>query len=513
VSQKSRQSLYEGNEDIIKSLQWVSTIDLRTTVLCAVRDGLTYTVDTHEPIGHDIPWGGGPGNLHWGALVEDTLIRTKAGLVPIQFIKVGDLVLTHLGRWKAVTDTKCKPLQGGVVRVVNMKSGGVLRATDDHPIFSGGWKFAGSLKVGDDLRSDAYRMEEVIRACGLVAAKPEYGPALTDKGCVAVKRALKLVAPDIGFKCASNIWAGEVENRAIKMILRDPIAIQRDQSFRHHMLSVAHVLSEVGRNRLGDLVSVIVSQGDSTKAGAVKVKAVGAFGGKSLGDSFRNLTWVVNLHAQRCLSILGVGFFGLAKSPMVSAGRVGNGSAGVVDAGLFGFVADSQAMPLGITRQNAVGESFLPLNSAKGKPVGDMPPVDDVCKSGIEFGHDVVLSLGLQTYSGLVYDLEVETDASYIANGIAVSNCRSTSVPVLKSFRELGFDIDEVPVSTRAGMDGQVAADTTFEGWLSRRDVAEQNDKLGVGRAQLWRDGKIKFRDLVDGNGRELTLAELRARL
>jgi hypothetical protein len=141
-----------------------------------------------------------------------------------------------------------------------------------------------------------------------------------------------------------------------------------------------------------------------------------------------------------------------------------------------------------------------------------MPPVDDVCKSGIEFGHDVVLSLGLQTYSGLVYDLEVETDASYIANGIAVSNCRSTSVPVLKSFRELGFDIDEVPVSTRAGMDGQVAADTTFEGWLSRRDVAEQNDKLGVGRAQLWRDGKIKFRDLVDGNGRELTLAELRAK-
>jgi SPP1 gp7 family putative phage head morphogenesis protein len=91
--------------------------------------------------------------------------------------------------------------------------------------------------------------------------------------------------------------------------------------------------------------------------------------------------------------------------------------------------------------------------------------------------------------------------------------CRSTSVPVLKSFRELGFDIDEVPASTRAGMDGQVAADTTFEGWLSRRDVAEQNDKLGVGRAQLWRDGKIKFRDLVDGNGRELTLEELRARL
>ena len=91
--------------------------------------------------------------------------------------------------------------------------------------------------------------------------------------------------------------------------------------------------------------------------------------------------------------------------------------------------------------------------------------------------------------------------------------CRSTSVPVLKSFRELGLDIDEVPKSTRSSLDGQIAQDTTFEGWLSRQPVKRQNDNLGVGRAQLWRDGDIKFRDLIDGNGRELTLMELRARL
>jgi len=91
--------------------------------------------------------------------------------------------------------------------------------------------------------------------------------------------------------------------------------------------------------------------------------------------------------------------------------------------------------------------------------------------------------------------------------------CRSTSVPVLKSFRELGIDLDEVPASTRASMDGQIAEDTTFEGFLSRRTVAEQGEVLGVGRAKLWRDGEISFRDLVDGNGRPLTLEELRARI
>jgi hypothetical protein len=91
--------------------------------------------------------------------------------------------------------------------------------------------------------------------------------------------------------------------------------------------------------------------------------------------------------------------------------------------------------------------------------------------------------------------------------------CRSTSTPVLKSFRELGLNIDEVPASTRASLDGQVPQDTTFEGWLSRRTVAQQNENLGVGRAKLWRDGDISFRDLMDANGRPLSLADLQARI
>jgi SPP1 gp7 family putative phage head morphogenesis protein len=90
--------------------------------------------------------------------------------------------------------------------------------------------------------------------------------------------------------------------------------------------------------------------------------------------------------------------------------------------------------------------------------------------------------------------------------------CRSTSAPVLKSFRDLGLDLDEVPPSTRASLDGQVPEDITFEGWLSRQSKARQAEVLGPGRAELWRDGKLSFRDLIDGNGRELTLEQLRQR-
>jgi hypothetical protein len=89
--------------------------------------------------------------------------------------------------------------------------------------------------------------------------------------------------------------------------------------------------------------------------------------------------------------------------------------------------------------------------------------------------------------------------------------CRSTSMPVLKPFGELGLDPSKFPAKTRASMTGQVPRDTTVEGWLSRRTVAQQDAQLGKGRAKLWRDGKISFRDLLDVNGRELTLADLRA--
>jgi len=130
---------------------------------------------------------------------------------------------------------------------------------------------------------------------------------------------------------------------------------------------------------------------------------------------------------------------------------------------------------------------------------------------------DLRTTLECATRDGLTYTVEGHEPIDHTlpwggGPGNLHWGCRSTSVPVLKSLRELGFDID-VPASTRASMDGQIAEDTTFEGWLSRQSKERQDANLGAGRADLWRDGKIKFRDLVDGNGRELTLAELRERV
>lgn len=91
-------------------------------------------------------------------------------------------------------------------------------------------------------------------------------------------------------------------------------------------------------------------------------------------------------------------------------------------------------------------------------------------------------------------------------------NCRSVEIPITRSFRELGLDVDEFDPSgtTRSASGGPVAADLSFSAYLKRRGDAFADDLLGPGRAQLWRDKKITLRQLLDQNGRELSLAELR---
>jgi len=69
----TRNRFYQANDDLVKGVQWVSTLDLRTTEICIARDGLEYTMDG-EPIGHDLPWLGGPGMAHWNCRSMSTPI-------------------------------------------------------------------------------------------------------------------------------------------------------------------------------------------------------------------------------------------------------------------------------------------------------------------------------------------------------------------------------------------------------------------------------------------------------
>jgi SPP1 gp7 family putative phage head morphogenesis protein len=115
-------------------------------------------------------------------------------------------------------------------------------------------------------------------------------------------------------------------------------------------------------------------------------------------------------------------------------------------------------------------------------------------------------------YSGDMWDVKTlePLGKSHAFNGGPPRhfNCRSTLVPVTKSFEELGIDAKEV-AGARASMDGQVAADITFDKWLGRKSTQFQDDLLGAARAELFRKGKISLSQLVDFTGNPLTITQL----
>lgn len=91
-------------------------------------------------------------------------------------------------------------------------------------------------------------------------------------------------------------------------------------------------------------------------------------------------------------------------------------------------------------------------------------------------------------------------------------NCRSTTQFLTKSWRELGFDIDDLEPSTRASLDGQVPAETNYAKWFETQSAAFKREVLGDTKYKLYRDGDFEITDFIDRSGQFYTIPELRRR-
>lgn len=116
VHARARDMTFRENDDVIKGVMAVVTLDEKTCRICGPRDGLTWEFAgtyTYQPSeGHDVPWGDGPGAWHWCcrctfiALLRDADVFERAGvdlskITPGQRAAVGGPVsIDHdYGRW------------------------------------------------------------------------------------------------------------------------------------------------------------------------------------------------------------------------------------------------------------------------------------------------------------------------------------------------------------------------------------------------------------------------------
>lgn len=116
-------------------------------------------------------------------------------------------------------------------------------------------------------------------------------------------------------------------------------------------------------------------------------------------------------------------------------------------------------------------------------------------------------------YDGAEWDLSGEpmpgTSLPYEGGVPRHWGCRSVEVPITMTFKELGINLPEPTEGTRASADGPVPASTTFADFLAEHTAAEQDEMLGAGRAEMWRNGDITLQQLLDQKGNPLTLEEL----
>ena len=87
--------------------------------------------------------------------------------------------------------------------------------------------------------------------------------------------------------------------------------------------------------------------------------------------------------------------------------------------------------------------------------------------------------------------------------------CRCIRSPVVKSWRELGIDVDDAPAGFRASMGGAVPARVTFKDWFKRQSSTDQKEILGKSRYELYKSGELELNQFV-ANNRILTINKLK---
>ena len=88
--------------------------------------------------------------------------------------------------------------------------------------------------------------------------------------------------------------------------------------------------------------------------------------------------------------------------------------------------------------------------------------------------------------------------------------CRCFTIPLVKSFKELGIDAPEFDAGSRASKSGVVSADLSFNDWLKGENKATQVDLLGPKRAELFRSGGLTLDKFTDASGKTYTLDALK---
>ena len=497
TSNLARQATFDDNDDVILGYEWVSTLDSRTSSVCKGLDGKVFKnkdKDKRYPPAHP------------NACLKGSLITTCNGQLPIEHVAVGDLVLTHTGEYKKVKTIMARE-HDGLARDLKDNFGRSVSLTNEHPILtrSKGWCEVGDIQAGDEL---FYNTEKLKR--------PKY------RGASKVTQRILIESHNIVTKIADELISYGIFSNTRGVT--STINLDNDNSADNKVCDITSNwnLKFISEAKTIEYINQKLFVPSRCLLENLRV------GFSNFYKGFRVACRIAPSHSHagriaaflmplRILSRPVVFTRWLRNKLSVRSNRVASASGfnseintslsdGVVREVVFSFnKAKAFALTPVITFNNAFNKFigyFFHGKSASNKWLTLS------CTSIVEYH-----------YKGWVYNLSVEDDETYVANGILVHNCRSSTAPVLDERYRLD---DSVNTRASRGVEGgqQVNADLTYYSWLKEQGAQGKNgrafvlDTLGKERGKLFLDGGLtadKFKQLtLDDLFQPIPLNELR---
>lgn len=467
-----------------------------------------------------------------------TLVQTAHGKKPIETIVPGDMVLTHTGAYHRVMAIMERDYSGDMVTLQSKRS--TVTATANHPILvergeMRDWMAAEQVRVGDRvfIQRD-YISDQCNHRGGNIPIKRSVwnsnnNVSTREQPLVFSGIRFNTLVPvdPINFQSHISRWQKEIYRIAIqsRFLLKwflDSLKTQSHVALRFGLSSIAAIatwttkllVSHCWHNPKFFSTSETIVNHRWTPTGFRTVDRFSSMFGEFLptsatvgifdGDSFtsyaanpvsvgigsRNTKFFTANGA--CLSNVSpvMPAFGTAKANIMFGNfRMAEFKAVTADSAnkrnSF-LLTDTTASIAAMHSNVGVATGF----SASGK---EFLFADGACA----FDHDDILSVSTRHEQTIVYNLEVEEDHSYVANGIVVHNCMACVVLHGTKLR-IGERVNDHRLgrcTSITQLKGRPRTIRTGIDWFNGLNDSQQQQQMGAAAWAAWKDGAINLQD------------------
>jgi hypothetical protein len=497
----AQMAVYQANDDLVKGWRWSSVLEpgysksgRGTCLRCQSLDSREFKLGE----GPNIP-------LHPRCVTGDTLISAPGVVAAIKIKYSGPII------------------------DIRIDNGRTLSCTPNHRIMTDrGVKFAGDLEQGDKVLYDSAHVDNLHgekNHYGLPTRAEDIFHFFSDRFKLIIR---KPTPTGVDLHGDEQFVDGDIDVVAPESLLRGDFETLLFQDLKDMFLPSANVC-DVFLAGLRKSTSMLVRMGLSAQSIS---RFLSVFDALLLGHSGVPEPGTLCRSAWLDSSLNKIAPDGSFVSSEVIADFIRTKAAGVHgDNFLDGQLDRIWMLCSSLSALHGRGSFVVERDALSNEGTFDWlsSPSEDVANLFLSLSSSVKLCnvdfVGRRSFNGHVYDLQ-SISSTYYNEGMLSSNCRCVALPITKTWRDLGIDRDEIedairPYTIRPDVNIDAGGMRTiiesgrhqgdYASWWAKQDKAFRVNAVGPGRFELLESGKISFSQLVDSQGRQRTLKELRS--